>query len=826
VSSWSLDPSLVWGLYLRGLGLVLLISFISLSHQAVAIAGSSTRAGNLTRRLAKFREDFPTWKRFVYFPTLFWLSSSNAMLRFVACLGIASAAMVVYGGPYSNYALIVCYVCYVSLDLPMGLIFPWDSLLFEATVLSLFLPPTHALPHLATVTPPSPFLAWAFRLLFFRLMFGFGKQKFLGSRPKDSAYLRGFLIYQPLLSPAGWFAHKAPLPILKASVFFMFLVEIPAPFFVFFPGVLSVIAAVSTAALMLGIQVTGNFGYFSIATIVLCIPLLDNVTPQAFELASLFAPGAPIATHAFLVVHTLSTLVVFPFNSWLGQSWHVWSLWYRFPRFLQPLFTFYRLMHPFRWLHPYGVFPPNNQPGVKLSLVPEVTWDGEKWHELHFKYAPTNEKSAPHFVAPHHPRGDQAIIYDTFGLNANSLMSGMIGPWDPNYYATCSPALEFCQRLTESMNNPWAWPDASVKRDTPPIAARITTMMLEPTSLDELKQTGRWWKRTYIGPHTPTHAYDPDFWTDAYGEPELWHPETIMWRRRSRFNELMVRSRAGKDDPMSLAIWDGRLTRADVDLFWNEFVPFVGTLDRTAFDTLPASVEAFKARFDRKQRRVLSRMLGRFSMILVARFEPKYLYQAGRPELQAHSYLHVWLLAHYIAAQGKDAYLHALDHPETWNEQLASMTNQTGLYLLSLFRFDDMCFEAQKLRLIDCVAYPHDPEEKRAVKGYLQAEDPETLPMPARAVVKAGRATSGFFWLMTDIRLNFQGPGFHRGFPELYPTFEELESGDIRLKTYAYPNPGEPLNPDLKSLRRGPPPSSSSPPAASGSHGAAERKPA
>jgi len=53
---------------------------------------------------------------------------------------------------------------------------------------------------------------------------------------------------------------------------------------------------------------------------------------------------------------------------------------------------------------------------------------------------------------------------------------------------------------------------------------------------------------------------------------------------------------------------------------------------------------------------------------------------------------------------------------------------------------------------------------------------------------------------MGDIRDNFIGPRFDRGFPELYPTFEELESGEIRRKSYAYPEPGIPLAPDLKSL--------------------------
>src|SRR5262249_21147509 len=165
------------------------------------------------------------------------------------------------------------YACYVSLDLPLALIYPWDALMFESVFLGLLTPETNPLPDLAAAHAPAPAVAWAFRWLFFRVMFGFGKQKFLGSRSKDLAYLSGFFLNQPLLSPIGWYAQKLPMFILKAGVLFMFFVEIPAPFFVFWPGPLSVIAAVSTIILMLGIQLTGSFGYFSLLTMVVALPL-------------------------------------------------------------------------------------------------------------------------------------------------------------------------------------------------------------------------------------------------------------------------------------------------------------------------------------------------------------------------------------------------------------------------------------------------------------------------------------------------------------------------------------------------------------------------
>jgi hypothetical protein len=804
VSSWSLDPLLVWGLYLRGVGLVLFISFLSLSGQVVLGAGKTAGIGSVARRMAQIRDDFPSWKRHVYFPTLLWVSSSDAVLRVLPLIGLAASGVVIYGGPLSTWALALCYVCYLSLDLPMGLIFPWDCLLFESTVLSLFLPATHALPDFTAVAAPAPALTWAYRLLVFRVMFGFGKQKFLGSRPKDTAYLRGFLMYQPLLSPLAWYAHKLPLALLKGGVLFMFIAEIPVPFFAFFPGIPSLICALMTASLMVGIQLMGNFGYFSLITIVGCLPLLDSITPRTLELSQLFAAGAPMITNAFVIVHTLSTSAVFLFSSWLGQSWSLWSVWFRLPRAFQPLLTFFRVLHPFRWLHPYGVFPPNNQPGVKISLLPEVSWDGKTWHELQFKYAPTNERSQAYFVAPHHPRGDQAIIYDTFGLNANSLMSGMLGPWDPYYYAASAPAFEFCQKLLETNKIELAKTEVSKQHTTPPRAARITTIMLEPTSFEQRKQTGKSWKRTYIGPHVPTHEYDPDFWHDAFGEPELWHFEAIMWRQRSRFKELMDRSVAGKDDPLELAIWDGRLSAQEVETFWNELVPLVSMADRSTFETVPGVVDQVRTRFDRRERRSLARLLGRFSLILVARLEPLYLYRGGKPLIPAQTYLHLWMLAHHIIAQGKSVYLHALEHPESWSKHLAAMTNQSGLFLLSVFKFEEMCFEAQKLRLINSVVHPHDPAAKRVIAEKLRNASLESLPKVERLMIGLVRTISGYFCVMSDIRDSFIGPAYDQGFPELYPTFEELDSGEIRLKSYAYPKPGEALAPDLKSLPKPP----------------------
>src|SRR5687768_16536867 len=140
----------IWGLFTRGLGLIFIISFASLIGQIVKGAGEKGGMP-IGRRLEKIAEDFPTWRRFLYFPTVLWISRSDAMLRVLVWVGLIAACCVVYGGPISPYAIAVCYLCYLSLDMAIGLIFPWDCVLFEAVLLGLFLPETLPLPEIAAV---------------------------------------------------------------------------------------------------------------------------------------------------------------------------------------------------------------------------------------------------------------------------------------------------------------------------------------------------------------------------------------------------------------------------------------------------------------------------------------------------------------------------------------------------------------------------------------------------------------------------------------------------------------------------------------------------
>src|SRR5436190_16105130 len=93
------NPELVWGLVSRGIGLVFLVSFLSLCGQVTYLAG---RRGvtPIHDALRAIRRDFSAPGRFVYFPTLLWLGSSDAALVALPWLGALAAVVVIAGGPF------------------------------------------------------------------------------------------------------------------------------------------------------------------------------------------------------------------------------------------------------------------------------------------------------------------------------------------------------------------------------------------------------------------------------------------------------------------------------------------------------------------------------------------------------------------------------------------------------------------------------------------------------------------------------------------------------------------------------------------------------
>jgi hypothetical protein len=764
-------PEVVWGAVSRGVGLVFLIAFCSLRPQVVPIAG---RAGILpvAEALRAQARDFTTWRRFFYFPTLLWLSSSDFALRALVWLGIAAAASIVIGGPHTPWAFVACYVAFLSLDRAMTLIYPWDAVLFEAGFWAAFLPATRLLPDLACVAAPSAPVAWAFRLLAFRVLFGFGKHKFLGTTLQDLGFLRGFLATQPLPTPIGWYAQKLPLALLKVALIGLFIAEIVMPLAVFVPGPLATIAALTAIGLMLGIWLTGNYGHFNLILIAVILSWFDHTTARELSLASLATPVGIV-----FVVHTLVAMLGFPYDTFLSFTWPMWSSWRRLrsPLLSWPL-ALARWLTPFRVVHPYGVFPPQSPPAARMCPVFEVSWDDGEWHELTHRYYPTQERSPPRYCAPHHERFDQAVVYEGLGINEMTVYRGATGRWDPYGHGGASAPARFMHRVLAGTTPGDRFYDRALERQRgAPQQIRARTYMLEPASLAEHAATGKWWRRTLIGPH-----YAPQRLADMSVEhplppPELWHFEDVYWLERSNLGRSCKRAARGEDPHRLVAADAPELTTEVIDQFWTEFVPWVAARDRSSFTGLRRDVEALRARYGRSRLYVLERIAGRYGALLFARLEPllgrdgfvKTL-RLEPPSLGVPSLYQLRLLTHHIIAEGRAAYDAVIADPSSARAHADRADMFTGHSFQALFRYEALVYQSQKLRLLDVTTKvrgrPAPSDRERAARTRIAA------------IAKRGL---GVLSVVEFLKTQFTEDEHVLDIPERYPHFEFTPEAEV-----------------------------------------------
>jgi len=74
----------------------------------------------------------------------------------------------------------------------------------------------------------------------------------------------------------AWYVHQLPLWLLRISTVVMFAIELVVPFLVFGPRRLRFVACVALFGLQVIIFLTGNYCFFNLLTMVLCLFLLDD----------------------------------------------------------------------------------------------------------------------------------------------------------------------------------------------------------------------------------------------------------------------------------------------------------------------------------------------------------------------------------------------------------------------------------------------------------------------------------------------------------------------------------------------------------------------
>jgi hypothetical protein len=423
--------------YGRCLGGVTLIAFLSYWYQADALIahnGLSHWSKDLKNieQLVTQNQGLNKWS---IRPTLLWFEPfSNHHLLFGT--GTVSALLLTIGFLPTISAL-VSYLCYLSL-MVVGepfLSFQWDALLCETLLLSLPCLPFTKFHKFGTPYKVSIFARYLLIALLAKLMLESGIVKFTSfgadnaNTWRDLTALDFHYWTQPLPHGLSPWIDSLPAWLDQFSLISMYGIELIFPILLFFPGNLRRIAVSGQIILQIAILLSGNYGFFNLLTLCLCIPLIDDqILPKSFlkYCKQLFnrkdvSDLRKNTNHETLVLSFLQT-------TFLCLAWFffaVTSYGHLARDFkgnqvdpileIDPSWTdeYMNIVRPTRAFNSYGLF--RVMTTTRPEIIIEGSLDGKTWRPYEFKYKPTDPKQSPRFAGIHMPRIDWQMWFE--GLN-------------------------------------------------------------------------------------------------------------------------------------------------------------------------------------------------------------------------------------------------------------------------------------------------------------------------------------------------------------------------------------------------------------------------
>jgi hypothetical protein len=363
--------------FLRILGCIYLVAFVSFGTQALGLIGSHgiLPLGDYLQAASEAAGKSAYWD----VPSVLWLNSSDWALRAVWLLGAACAG-VAAAGWWPRTALAACLVLWLSICSAGQdfLSFQWDVLLLEAGFLALF-------------ADESPLRIGLFRWLLFRLMIFSGLVKLLSGDPvwHNLTALQFHYETQPLPTPLAWYMYQLPLWFHKLSTGFVFLAELGAPLLFFAPRRWRRIGGWITIGMQVLILLTGNYTFFNILTIALAMFLFIEPGREDRRRAVSIGLAGFIGVVSGLLFLELFSVQVPGGNEVL------------------------RMVGPLRIVNSYGLFAVMTT--TRPEIVVEGSNDGVTWAAYEFRYKAGDVMRAPPVVAPHQPRLDWQMWFAALG---------------------------------------------------------------------------------------------------------------------------------------------------------------------------------------------------------------------------------------------------------------------------------------------------------------------------------------------------------------------------------------------------------------------------
>jgi len=283
---------------------------------------------------------------------------------------------------------------------------------------------------------------------------------------------------QPLPTWIGWYAHQLPEWFHKISVIGMFVIELGVPFLIFAPRRLRTAGCIGLIGLQILILLTGNYCFFNLLTIVLCLLLIDDVTwksllPKRFVPSTCVIKDSPRRISKICFAGIAIILFLMSSMRFGGQL----------SREVRPPEIAW--IRPFRSVNTYGLFADMTE--SRPEIIVEGSNDKIHWKAYYFKWKPGRLNRAPAWVAPHQPRLDWQMWFAALRGN----------------YRNTSWFLDFMGALLQGKPEVLRLLAENPFPETPPRFVRATLYDYSFTDVATKRTEGTWWYRERIGIYCP-----------------------------------------------------------------------------------------------------------------------------------------------------------------------------------------------------------------------------------------------------------------------------------------------------------------------------------
>ncbi|HVZ96970.1 MAG TPA: lipase maturation factor family protein [Chitinophagaceae bacterium] len=382
---------------LRLLGIIYAVAFLVLINEVIPLIGQDglTPANIYLKEVAHALGSVRAG--FLRLPSLFWFFHSDASLLAGAWIGFIISCVVAAG--YANSILLtILWLLYLSF-IHIGQEwygYGWEIQLTETGFLAIFLCPLFDMRPFPKRPVPFPIIV-LFRWLIFRIMLGSALIKLRW----DVVWKNGTALFyhfesQPIPGPLSRWFHFLPRILLKMGVWFNFLAELIAPWFVFWPRILRTVAGVIIVAFQLTIILSGNLSFLNWLTIIPALACFDDnfwqkilpefLVKKAAYAASNAMPSRPMKTTAWVVTAMVALLSIQPAFNLLSSG--------------QIMNTSY---DPLELVNTYGAFGTVGR--ERLNVVFEGTDDSNPdsavWKEYIYRGLPVRPDKRPPQIAPY-----------------------------------------------------------------------------------------------------------------------------------------------------------------------------------------------------------------------------------------------------------------------------------------------------------------------------------------------------------------------------------------------------------------------------------------